>query len=83
MAPKSAAKKKMMKKVIMAKYHVHIFLLRAEKKGDNSGIRLATIMGKRIMLIHRRSKRKPSKNDGTKFFHCSPSGLKASNVMSL
>src|SRR4051812_14720720 len=83
MAPKSAAKKKMITKVTAARYQVQIFRFLFEKNGENSGIRLAMIIGSRIMLIHLRSKRSPRNSEGKRSVQCSPSGLKAIRVKNL
>ena len=73
----------MITNVMIARYQVQIFLLRFEKNGENSGIRLAMMMGIRIILIHRKSYLKPRKIEGKRSLQCSVSGLKAISVTSL
>ena len=77
---KIGSKKEDDKKVTVARYQVQIFRFLKLKKGDSPGIRLAITIGNKMMLIQRRSKRKPKNNEGTRSFHYSPSGLKATRV---
>jgi hypothetical protein len=66
-----------------ARYQVHHFLFRAEKNGENLGIRLKKMIGNRIIAIQRRSYRMPSQNDGSRSPKERSLGLKAKNVASL